>query len=66
MSRAYFQSINFDVGAKHSGDNLALKTKVLSPNASPSEGLKTRHIRQIRDLRNRVDLHISFEVISGR
>jgi hypothetical protein len=32
----YFQTIKFDVGAKHSGDNLPLETKILCPNASPS------------------------------
>lgn len=37
-------NLSADVEAKHSGDNLPLKTNVLSPNASPSEKLKISEI----------------------
>ncbi len=38
-----FQNTNFVVGAKHLGDKLLGKPKVLCPNASPSDGLQTHH-----------------------
>ncbi|MEG4917394.1 glycosyltransferase [Microcoleus sp. B7-D4] len=37
-------NLSADVGTKHSGNNLPLKTHVLCPNASPSEGLKISDI----------------------
>ncbi|NER21164.1 MAG: NACHT domain-containing protein [Symploca sp. SIO1B1] len=39
--KAYLQSQKFDVGAKHLGDNLSMKPKMYSPNASPSGSFKT-------------------------
>ena len=55
-AKARFSSQKSDVGAKHLGDNLSMKPKVYSPNASPSSSFQT----DPKGLTGRCDFIISY------